>query len=173
MPNRAAIAAATEHRDVAEEAFHVLHFNQELVQFADTKAGTLIVINSLFIAAAQAVVGGKSPVVTLSAAVAVLAAALAIFFCFSVVSTRFSGPQAARNDLVFFGDITRRASAEQYASDFFAIQGATQVEDVLRRTYVVAGIAQRKFAAYSTAQFMTGLSGAAWVIFNVLSLVFH
>lgn len=170
MPNRAAIAAATEHRDMAEEAFHTLQFNQELVQFADNKAGTLIVINSLFIAAAQAV-PGKSMIVMLAGGLVVLTAALAIFFCFSVVSTKFVGPQAQRQDLVFFAHIAKRASAEQYASDFFAVTGAVQVEDILRRVYVTATIAKRKFQAYSTAQSITGASFGAWVLFNVLALI--
>lgn len=170
MPNRAAIAAATEHRNVAEEAFHALNFNQGLVEFADNKAGTLIVINSLFIAAAQAV-GGKSVIVAVAGALAVIAAALAIYFCFSVVSTRFVGPKAVRHDLVFFGDIVKRAGPEQYASDFFSTTGATQVEDVLRRTFVTATIAKRKFKAYGTAQMMTAFSGATWVMFNILAII--
>lgn len=170
MPNRAAIAAATEHRDMAEEAFHALHFNQELVQFADNKAGTLIVINSLFIAAAQAV-PGKSALVMLAGALVVLSAALAIFFCFSVVSTKVVGAKSTRQDLIFFGDIAKRASAEQYASDFFSVQGAQQVEDILRRVYVTATIARRKFKAYATAQMMTGASFGSWVLFNVLALI--
>ncbi len=155
---------------MAEEAFHVLNFNQGLVEFADNKAGTLIVINSLFIAAAQAV-AGKTMIVAAAGAVSVVTAALAIFFCFSVISTRFVGPKGTRHDLIFFSDVVKRASAEQYASDFFAIQGATQVEDVLRRCYVTATIAKRKFTAFSTAQMMTGVSGVAWVAFNLLALI--
>ena len=32
-----------------DSAFEILNYNQQLVQFADSKAGNLIVINSLFI----------------------------------------------------------------------------------------------------------------------------
>ncbi|MEW6283623.1 MAG: Pycsar system effector family protein [Candidatus Eremiobacterota bacterium] len=169
MHTRAHIQAATENRDLAEEAFHILHYNQELVQFADNKAGTLIVINSLFIAAVQALRTENSMLSAVGSAAVVLGA-LAIFFCFSVVTTRFEAPLNPRNDLIFFADITKRSSPEQYAAEFFSTQGAVCVEDTLRRAYVVASIAQRKFAAYGTAQFMTGLAGAVWVLANVLNL---
>ncbi len=36
------------------DAFEILHYNQSLVQFADTKANTLIVINSIALASASA-----------------------------------------------------------------------------------------------------------------------
>lgn len=165
--------APPPERDVAAEAFRALAYNQDLIQFADSKAGTLILINSLFVATAQTLTDGH-PVVLFLRGAYVLAASAAVVCCLFVVMSRASGPHPLRRpppDLVFFGDICQRRTAGHYAVDFKSRDAERFVDDLLRRTYALAQIAQRKFRGYAVAQVATVVSGAAWLVANLAALV--
>ena len=155
------------------DAYQVLNFNQQLVQFADSKAGNLIVINSLFIAAAQAsnLGAGVTGLPRYLGLAYVICSSLAVLFCLSTVMSRVEVPPSPRKDLIFFGDILTRKQPARYSQDFQATAPAVHLDDVLRRTYVLATIAARKFDSYSTAQTLTAISGVAWVAANALSLL--
>ncbi len=156
-------------RDLAREASEVLNYNQQLVQFADSKAGTLILINSLFVAA----MGAGSPSganLEVLRVLTVLASALAVVLCLVVVMSRQEDPPQARADLVFFADILKRPNAGHYASEFVRTPADVHVDDLLHRTYVLARIAQRKFQAYGWAQRATALSGSMWLLVHLVQV---
>ena len=158
-------------RNPAREAYEVLNYNQHLVQFADSKAGTLIVINSLFVAAMGAGSGrpGNTALEVLGAVV-ILASAVAVVLCLAVVMTRTEASTQSRADLIFFADILTRPNGAYYASEFLRTPEDVFVDDLLRRTYVLATIAQRKFRAYGSAQLATALSGVLWLLMHVIQI---
>lgn len=158
-------------RELSREAYEVLDYNQQLVQFADSKAGTLIVINSLFVAAMGATQAAGSEMQILRG-LTVVAAAVAVVLCLTVVMTRAEEPpNVKRHDLIFFDDILKRPSAAHYAAEFLRTPESVHLDDLLRRTYVLAGIAKRKFGAYSTAQTMTAVSGVLWLLGHVITVL--
>lgn len=143
--------------------YEILHYNQQLVQFADTKAGNLIVINSLFIAAAQAGGVTSSVFLRLLQGSLILTAGAAVLVCLLVIMSQANLPRTPRKDFIFFGDITQR-KMEHYVRDYHATAPADLAADALRRTYVLALIARRKFAAYGWAQAFTMLSALLWLL---------
>lgn len=156
-------ALTSEPSRVDSAAFEVLHYNQSLVQFADSKAGNLIVINSLFIAAAQA--GGASfLLLKLLQASLVLCAGVALLLCLAVIMSQGGLPRLPGRDGIFFGDITHR-KMDAYVRDFQATPD--HAGDALRRTYVVALIARRKFACYGWAQWLTAGAAVLWLIHSL------
>ncbi|MBI3925618.1 MAG: hypothetical protein HY319_08770 [Armatimonadetes bacterium] len=162
--------ASSEDPALGADAYHALDYNQQLVQFADSKAGTLIVINSLFIAAAGAV-GAQSDLGRLLQAGFVIGSAVAVLYCLSVVMTRGTTPIEGKPDLIFFADILKRQRASAYSYEFRTTSRSAHMDAILRRTFVVAEIAQRKFASYTTAQTLTAGSAALWLASNVLNLL--
>lgn len=159
-------------RELSREAYEVLDYNQQLVQFADSKAGTLIVINSLFVAAMGATQAQAGSEMQILRGLTVVAAAVAVVLCLTVVMTRpEEPPNVKRHDLIFFDDILTRPSAAHYAAEFQRTPESVHLDDLLRRTYVLAGIAKRKFGAYSTAQTMTAVSGVLWLLGHVITVL--
>lgn len=157
-------------RNLAREAYEVLNYNQQLVQFADSKAGTLIVINSLFVAAAGASGAPASGPMEALRALYVIASAVAVVLCLAVVMSRHED-DGGRSDLIFFGDILKRPNAGHYASEFVRTPGDVYLDDMLRRSYVVAGIARRKFQSFGLAQSLTAVSGVLWLLANVINVL--
>ena len=156
-------------RNLAREASEVLNYNQQLIQFADSKAGTLILINSLFVAAMGAVpLSPGSAVLEVLRPLTVLASAAAVVLCLAVVMSRQEAQPKSRADLVFYADILKRPNAGHYASEFVRTPAEVHVDDLLHRTYVLAGIAQRKFSTYGWAQAATALSGTLWLLVHVV-----
>lgn len=155
---------------LVDSAFEVLNYNQQLIQFADSKAGNLIVINSLFIAAAQA--GQQSGILLkLSQGFLVMVAGLALLLCLGVIMSQSYLPRLPRKDCIFFGDIAQRKNMNQFVRDFTGSSGQVHLEDSLRRTYVLALIASRKFGIYSWAQTLTALAAFWWLGHSVLQVV--
>lgn len=144
-------------------AYEILNYNQQLIQFADSKAGNLILINSLFIAAAQS--GTNSPLwVRALEMLLVSIAGLALLLCLSVIMSRTSGlPKMPRKDCIFFADITEKRKMDQYVRDFVAGSEQTLLQDVLRRVYVLALIARHKFSTYLWAQRLTAVAALVWL----------
>ncbi|MGI5844931.1 MAG: hypothetical protein ACOX9B_12240 [Candidatus Xenobium sp.] len=144
-----------QERNLAREASEVLNYNQQLVQFVEcrarwriqAKAGTLILINSLFVASmGVGSVSASGPLVEMARGLTVLASAAALCL---VVMSRQEAPAQARADLLFFSDIFQRPNPSHYASEFVRTLLEVQVDDMLHRTCVVARIAQRKFQTYA------------------------
>lgn len=154
----------------SREAFEILSYNQGLVQFADSKAANLILINSLFIASGQAVEAPEGWMQGLRALFVALSA-VAVLCCMAVGTAR-SDPTTpgSRKDLVFFEDILSRPHASHYASEFFCTPPAVHTEDLVRRIYLVAGFARAKFRLFGVAQALTGWAGALWLLYNLFTL---
>ena len=164
-------AAALEHQIGAsrvQDAYQILNYNQQLIQFADSKAGNLIVINSLFIAAAQAQgLHSSGGFLYMLQAGYILLACVAVLYCLTVIMSKPEAVPGGRKDLIFFGDIMTRKNVGQYTREFRDLTLATHLDDVLKRTHVLASIAARKFASYSTAQQVTAYAAYIWVAANV------
>ncbi len=155
------------------EAFHALEYNQQLVQFADSKAGNLIVINSLFIAAAG-VTGSEEggwgfDILQFSL---ILASALAVLICLGVIMTRGRADELEEADFYFFVDILKRPNPKIYSYEFRSTCVQEHMDGVLHRAYVVAQIAAGKFARFKVAQLFTLLGAAIWLLDNLLSVLF-
>lgn len=153
-----------------ESAFEILNYNQQLIQFADSKAGNLIVINSLFIAAAQAAHPSHPLLLKLFQVPLVFAAGAALLLCLLVIMNRTGLPRMPRKDCIFFGDIAQRKNMNQFVSDFSATNQQQHLEDSLRRTYILALIANRKFSLYNWAQGLTGAAALIWLLHSALSV---
>lgn len=162
--------------DRIADAYQALNYNQQLIQFADSKAGNLIVINSLFVAAAQAQVkvgwfakGSQS--------LMVLLAGIAVVSCLSVITSKipseskFSGSRKA--DLLFFSDILSRSSPEGYHRDVAGSSNGLILQEVTRRTYALASIAASKYKMYSRAQALTVWAAYLWVFSQVVGLAYN
>ena len=153
-----------------QDAFQILNYNQQLIQFADSKAGNLIVVNSLFIAASQADRLHDGGFWLLQAAYVVLAC-LAVLYCLTVITARLQPGETGRKDLIFFDDILSHQGSRHYLRAFRDIQPSQQLDDILRRTHTLAGIAQRKFLNFGTAQRLTVWAAGVWVAANLASLL--
>lgn len=154
-----------------DSAFEILNYNQQLIQFADSKAGNLIVINSLFIAASQA--GSNSPALALKLLqlLLVFTAGGALLLCLCVIMSQANLPTMPRKDCIFFGDIAQRKNMNQFVRDFTACSGQIHLEDSLRRTYVLALIASRKFSIYAWAQLLTAGAAFLWLGNSAMQLL--
>lgn len=164
-----------------EELMGVLQYNQGLVEFADSKAGSLILLNSLLIAAVTALPNGGN--LGLFKMASVLVASLAVYLCFQVITSRVesdseAGPLKRKpsgwlaGDFVFFGNVTGFKNGEDYARAFTRSASHDRRKALMQRTFIIAGIAQRKFAQYAVAQKVTTLAMAVWVGVNLLPFLF-
>lgn len=153
-----------------DSAFEVLNYNQQLVQFADSKAGNLIVINSLFIAAAQSSHPSHALLLKLFQLPLVFCAGGALLLCLLVIMNLSGLPKIPRKDCIFFGDIAQRRNMNQFVSDFNSAGEQQHREDSLRRTYVLALIASRKFSLYSWAQALTVGAALLWLAHSTISV---
>ena len=154
-----------------ESAFEVLSYNQQLIQFADSKAGNLIVINSLFIAAAQSGHSSHPLLLKLFQVPLVFSAGLALLICLLVIMNHSGLPKMPRKDCIFFSDIAQRKNMNQFVRDFTTSTEQDHLEDSLRRTYVLALIANRKFSLYGWAQGLTASAAVIWLAHSALSVV--
>lgn len=161
-----------------DELMGVLQYNQGLVEFADSKAGSLILLNSLLIAAVTALPNsGNAGLLKMAS---VLVASTAMFFCFQVITSRSdsdkdeNGPikKVAKgweaNDFIFFGNVTSFKNGDEYVKAFGRSSCDARRCAILQRSYVIAQIAKRKFAQYGIAQRVTTAAMAVWVAVNVL-----
>jgi hypothetical protein len=160
-----------------KSAFNILHYNQNLVQLADSKAGNLIVINSIFLASITSFVMETKPASRIFSGFEgtfviffFAATVAAILYCLRIIMTKGTYYEGARHlDLIFFGDIAQKTTPENYIFDFIKIKPKEFLADILRRTYTTAQIADRKFSYTKTAQTLTVLSSILWLI-NILCL---
>lgn len=155
-----------------ESAFQILQYNQNLVQFADSKANTLILINSIALASsfglAVAMPPEWRPVATALRIGFLLASIASVALCLTVVLSRIDPPpQMRRRDLVFFADILARPTPFVYRHDFAHTDDAMFLQDLLERNYRVAEIAHRKYRFYGIAQQATVCACAIWMAYIV------
>lgn len=171
-----------EEKPSFSELLGILNYNQGLVEFADSKAGSLILLNSLLIAAVGAL-PSSGEIGTFKLA-SVLLCAAAVYVCFQVISskegavekssggmTRRKTKEWERNDFLFFGCISKHKSGGEFSQSFGASKAGDRREAILQRAYIIAGIAQRKFNQYKVAQQITSVALAVWVLVNLVPFV--
>lgn len=178
LPQRREIDPA-DSRPSFDELMGLLQYNQGLVEFADSKAGSLILLNSLLIAAVTALPNeGHTGALKMAS---VLVASAAVYLCFQVITSRAGSPDDPggllakkksngwqSDDFIFFDTISAHKSGDDYCRAFGYSHPDARRRAILQRTYIIAGIAKRKFAQYSFAQRVTTAAMAVWVSVNVL-----
>jgi len=163
----------------AKMAMEILHYNQNLIQLADSKANNLIVINSIFLASVTSLI--MDPKAAGQAFMGLhgllhlaffFASVSAIFFCLRIIMTKSDFSEKIRhNDLIFFGDIIKRNIPDNYVFDYYRIKPKEFLDDILNRIFATASIADRKFGFTKTAQSLTMFSSVLWVLTLFLFLL--
>lgn len=161
-------------------AIEILHYNQNLVQLADSKAGNLIIINSIFMASVTSfVVLAKSGNVfdglgQFMQFGFLVSSVVAIFLCLQLIMTKGNFTEKIRYlDLVFFGDIMHRKNSDGYIFEFTKAKPKHILHDILRRIYQTSLIADRKFAYCRLAQNWTMGSSILWLCNILLIFLSH
>ena len=144
-------------------ALGMVGFNQGLVQFADSKANGLLLVNSIFLAsmvsALDAPGGGRAlAVVFFVACVVALLASLRVMLA-RAVATDDPRPRS----LFFHKHITGFSKGQSYVDEVRASEGEPFLDALLLSNYDLAGIASAKFAAYKTAERLTLVSAVLWI----------
>jgi len=157
-----------QHKQV-EFAFHILNYNQGLIQFADGKANALLLINSIFIASITPFIE------KVSKAGAHLGTALLLFFFISsvvsvlmalgvIMTRKVPDIENKSKTLIFYGHIVDAHSPEGYIHEFSSAEVKKFREGILTNIFVVSQIANTKFAIYNFAQAMTLISCLLWIL---------
>ena len=151
-------------------AYSTMNFNQNLIQFAESKSHTLLLINSIFLATAttlmetpqeQTVTGTIFKVIRI---LFLIASAVSVIKCLLVVAPTKGIPQRnRRKDFIFFKDILSHNTADMYRYEFCKTQTPLLLEDILKRCYTLAHIASAKFSLYEKAQGLTFISCILWL----------
>ncbi len=155
-----------------EFAFNILNYNQGLIQFADSKANALLLINSIFIASICPFIelfkkGG--PLITGLVVVFFVASIVSILLALGVITARqVSDIEATNRTLVFYGHITENNSPEGYIHEFGSSEIKKFRESLLVNVYVLAKIASNKFKIYGVSQGLTMFSSILWIMCMVL-----
>jgi hypothetical protein len=158
-----------------EYAYSTLNFNQNLIQFAETKANTLLVVNSIFLATAAGFL--QSPIEPTAVGMVfnimrilfLITSILSVLICLIVVNpAKDDQSLVKRRDMIFFVDILQHNSPDNYVFEFCKTRPLTLLEDLLRRCYGVSHIAKQKFNRYRTAQGITFFSCVLWIISLVM-----
>ncbi len=156
-------------------AFSTLHFNQNLIQFAETKANTLLLINSIFLATVttmmerglgQDLIGNVFQIVKI---LFFITSAISVITCLMVVIPKSDDPsENKRRDMIFYMDILQYNSINNYTYEFHRTKASTLREDILKRCYMISKIASSKYNRYRMSQNMTFLSCTFWLLTTCL-----
>jgi hypothetical protein len=145
-------------------AMSIMQYNQTMVNFTDSKANSLLLINSIFLAT-----GAQWNLASILTLLAVVLAACAILLCITVIYARMPGQiRPDRAKLVFFAHIRQRRNRAAYLEDFDSACAPEITESLLKQNYDLAGVVDRKFRAYNRAQLATVCSAALWIV-NLLN----
>jgi hypothetical protein len=166
-----------------KSAFDVLNFNQNLIQFADNKASTLILINSIFIATVTTMIKDPSSLhPTLFMITHIIkvcfffSSVLSILCCLGVVTAKadncITEGNKTRKDLVFYEHIVTRKDLHNYCYEYKNTNPRIFLDDLLARNYVAAAIASKKFSFNWFAKKVTTLSCILWVLYVTLMFCF-
>lgn len=151
-----------------DQAWRVLNFNQELVRAADQKVYLLVCMSALM---GTVLANNLHRVPTFSLAqnslLVIFISAGAAFFGFTLF-TLFARAGKARPghtaNLIYFGDIATRPTAQEYAADFRGADLHVLLDDLNRQTHSVATIATRKYQTYRYAWVALLLQVAAFLV---------
>ncbi|MBI5545896.1 MAG: hypothetical protein HY901_18560 [Deltaproteobacteria bacterium] len=141
-------------------AFNVMSYNQGFVTFADGKANTLLLVNSIILATTGAAALGGSRV----ALAALGAATVAILLSLWVVYARNASPnKREKARLVFWAHILQRHEWSQYHHDLQEASPEQILESFAHQIHDLAHVVARKFFAYRLAQSATFLATGLWI----------
>jgi len=151
-------------------AYSTLKYNQDLIQFAESKANTLLIINSIFLATITGIMGASHEagfMVTIFGIAKILFLLIAIcsvIACLMVVApAKGDLKYTRRRDLIFYKDILHHNTPEAYRFEFCKTQTPQLLEDLLKRCYSLSHITDLKFSRYNLAQRVTFLSCILWL----------
>ncbi len=157
-------------------AFSILSYNQSILQFADDKANTLIVINSIFLASGGGLFKELKGPELIVAVLFFLVSAWAIAKCLMVVRPRSdkeiegkTSDEFKRNnrpykpDLIFFADIVSEPRAK-YLKRFKQVTLDELMDQVTMRIYKASKIADVKYKVLNSAQKYTLIAAVLWLI---------
>jgi len=122
-------------------AFSSLEYNQGLIQFADTKANTLLLINSIFIATATTLMATPQEGSTLGTIFSVvrivflLLSVTSVINCLMVVSPVKENYNKKRKDFVFYMDILAHNTPDNCYFEFTKTKTVILLEDLIKRGY--------------------------------------
>ena len=139
----------------------LLTFNQSLIQFADSKANGLVLVNSIFLASmVPAIEALRRP----TTAMGVKAVAL-VFFAVSVLALLASlwvtlaraptSHEPRPKSVAYYKHILSFHSAQGYVDEFRESDGEQALDGLLVATHDLAGIASAKFKAYKGDERLT------------------
>lgn len=141
-------------------AFQVMNYNQGFVMFADGKANSLLVVNSIILATS----GSASLAGSRIAIGALVAATVAILLCLSVVFARHPNPaKRDKSRLAFYAHILQRSSWSQYQHDLEEVEPDQLLASFAHQVHDLASVVDKKFAAYRRAQSATFLATGLWI----------
>jgi len=152
-----------------EIALGILNYNQGLVQFADSKANALLLINSIFIASTGAFLeslkkgGGQmqSTLITIFFASSIVSILISLAV---IVSRRVPELQSRVRGMVFCSHIVEGNTPVKYAGDFAMCDVKSLLESILTDVFYVSHIAHNKFAIYNWGQSFTIISSIFWLL---------
>lgn len=148
-------------------AFHILNYNQGLIQFADSKANALLLINSIFIATLTSFIPrlGHNPLASAIGVAFFVFSVISILMALGVIMTRTVGVVESRSKtLVFYGHIIGNNSPEGYIHEFSSCEAKQFKDSILENIFTVSKIANAKFTIYNKGQTMTLLSSLLWIV---------
>jgi hypothetical protein len=150
-----------------ELSLAMLGFNQGLIQFADSKANGLVVVNSIFLASlAPALDHMKAAPLGLKVVAGASAAAsvFGLLASLMVMLSRATETHEPRpKSLIFHKHILGFTKAQSYVDEFREADGEKVLDSFLFSIYDLAGIANVKFRAYKTAERLTLLGAVLWI----------
>lgn len=138
-----------------DQAWRILNLNQDLIRSADQKIYLLIVMSILLVSYVAANIEKISRIGPLQyglLAVFILASGAFYFFALSTLFPRKNQVAAQENvGLIFFGDVARRLTVENYIEDIGNVPLARLFDDLARQIYLVSQVATNKYRAYGRA----------------------
>lgn len=138
-----------------DQAWRILNLNQDLIRSADQKIYLLIVMSILLVSYVAANIEKISRIGPLQyglLAVFILACGAFYFFALSTLFPRKNQVAAQENvGLIFFGDVARRLTVENYIEDIGNVPLARLFDDLARQIYLVSQVATNKYRAYGRA----------------------
>ncbi len=148
-------------------ALNVMNYNQGFVVFADGKANTLLVVNSIILATSAGAAAGSRLALS-----ALAAATVAIVLSLWVVWARSASPaRREKARLAFWAHILQRPDWGQYLRDLREVEPEAILESTAHQIHDLAQVVSRKFFAYRLAQAATFCATALWIVSMVRPLV--
>lgn len=154
----------------------MLALNQGLIQFADSKANGLVLVNSIFILAMAPALEkfhqGASQVLEVVLGGFFLVAVAALLASLVVTLSRGGSNDEPRpKSIVFFKHVASLSRGANYVDEVREADGEKVLESVLLSNYDLSLIAKAKFGAYKLAESLTLFAALAWVVAMVAQVV--